>query len=197
MADIEKSSKTPVKQPSQLHKSIIDEWYKNGYNKVKAVLAIKPDMAYAGANTVGQSVFKHIDNQAYIKLLQTEAAAQSNINSAQIRSELITFAYSDVTDYIDLTPSELKALPPEQRRCIASFTKKKKSFTTRQGDYHEEETYTIKLIDKTKAIDMLNKHLGFYSEDNSQKQPRIDLSNMSIDNLNVLLQITDGAKLTG
>ena len=49
----------------------------------------------------------------------------------------------------------------------------------------------VKLIDKTKAIEMINKHKGFYLEDNNQKPPLINIERLNIDTLNALLLAID------
>ena len=44
-------------------------------------------------------------------------------------------------------------------------------------------------IDKTKAIEMINKHIGFYAVDNKQKANVINLTKITTDKLNYLNQM--------
>ena len=196
MSEAQKLPETQQKKPSQLHKAIINEWFANGYNKAKAVQAIKPNISYHTARSTATAIFKLDVNRSYIKAVQERAESEAAITNAQVLKELINFAYSDITDYLDLSLKELKELPPDVRRCIAQVQHKKKNYVNRAGDYVNEETYTIKLVDKVKAIDMINKHLGFYSEDNKQKKPTVNLNNVTVEQLNVLLSIAESGALT-
>ena len=90
-----------------------------------------------------------------------------------------------------MTNEELKELPPEIRRSIQTVVRKKKRYTNRLGEDVEEETMTVKLIDKIKVIDMINKHIGFYHQDNKQNKPSINLNHLSIETLNALLLVVD------
>ena len=85
-------------------------------------------------------------------------------------------------------------LPVDLRRCVASFERKKTSYLPRgakKGEEVTEEIIKIKLIDKIKALEMVNKHIGFYEEDNRQKGMKIDLTKATNFQLNVLLQLTE------
>jgi hypothetical protein len=187
-------TKLQTAEINPLHKQIIDEYHINGFNKVKACLAIQPELSYYGANTLAKTVFKLEQNKEYIKDKQDSLRANAHISNEAILTELISFAYSDVTDYIGLTSEELKALPPAIRRCLDSVQIKKRRGTTRSGDPFEEEIVVFKLVDKTKALEMINKHIGFYAEDNAQKTPLIDLSKASKEQLQVLLELVESQK---
>ena len=89
---------------------------------------------------------------------------------------------------------ELKALPPDLRRCISQFKRKTSRYLPRgakPGEEVEETIIEIKLMDKVKTMEMINKHIGFYSEDNKQKGVKIDLSKATNVQLNMLLSLTD------
>ena len=46
----------------------------------------------------------------------------------------------------------------------------------------------IKLLDKLKALDMVNRHIGFYEEDNVSKATKINLNNLPHATLQLLLK---------
>ncbi len=54
---------------------------------------------------------------------------------------------------------------------IASY---KKSTTNFDGG--EKVLYEIKFIDKMKAFEMLNRHIGFYEKDNEQSKSEISIN---------------------
>ena len=60
---------------------------------------------------------------------------------------------------------------------------------TPQGQDVVEETLTIKLIDKLKTLEILNKMLGYYELDNRQKTKVFDVSSATPDQLNTMLSL--------
>ena len=182
-----------IEQPSIKHAEIIDEYYTNGFSMVKAVLSVSPGITYQGASSLGKLILSSPVNKAYIKDKQNAIKASVNIETSQIVRELINVAYSDVTDYLELTTKELKALPPDVRRSIASIRTKRKSYKGRDRLNVVEETHEIKLKDTLKAIDMLAKYCGLYEQDNKQRAANVNLTNINTDQLNVLLQVATKA----
>lgn len=175
-------------EPKELYQSIIDQYFINGFNGVQAVRTVKgQDYNYNSAASLFNTVIKHPSTKTYIQSKSAELKRITNIQSENILRELINFAYSDITDYIGLTNEELKDLPPDTRRCIQTVVSKKKRYTNRLGEDVEEETMTVKLIDKIKAIDMIAKHIGFYEIDNKQNKTKINIERLNIDTLNALL----------
>lgn len=171
------------------HRQVIDNYFNNGFNKSSAVLEIKPELSHSSAIAVTNSILKKKENQTYIRDKQNELKAITNITNANVLKELINIAYSDPTQYLELSPDELKKLPPEQRRALAGITIKKKEYVNRQGETVTEQNITVKMTDKIKAIDMINRHIGFYSEDNNQKKPVIDITKLSTEQQKALLTI--------
>jgi hypothetical protein len=90
-----------------------------------------------------------------------------------------------------MTPTELKALPSSVRRSIASIVHKKKKYK-HDGEEVVEEYVTIKLMDKMKALDMLNKMAGHYEIHNRQKSKTIDISSATPEQLNAVLSLMTG-----
>ncbi len=176
-----------------LHIAVIDEYMSNGFNKVKSALTVKPGLSYAAANVLANTIIKAEVNQPYINQWQDQVKASTQIQASQLVRELITLSYSDITDYIDLSTEELKALPPEVRRCINSYDIKKKSYKNRDGKEITEETVRIKLNDKLKSLDMLSKYVGLYDADNKQKAPKVDIQGLKVEQLQVLLSIVDNS----
>lgn len=93
-------------------------------------------------------------------------ADKTGITAEEILKELKNFAYSDITETILLSTEEIKELPPEIRRLITGY-KKVSSRVDKNSDW-EEERVELKFVDKMKAIEMINRHIGFYEKDNLQ-----------------------------
>ena len=182
-----------VQAVNENHGQCIAEYFRNGFSMVKAVMTVNPHLTYNGGNSIGQAILKHPGNKAYIQAKQEEVKASTNIESSQLVRELLTIGYGDVTDYIELSAKELKELPPEVRRCIASIKQTKKTYKDRQGMEVTEVRNEIKLKDSLKAFDMLSKYCGLYEQDNKQRAATVNLTNINTEQLNVLLQVATKA----
>ena len=168
--------------------SIIDEYYSNGFNRVLAVDTVR---GCYGSIAAKYAVFKSaMERQPeYVNKKRSRLKALTDIQNENILKELINWAYVDVTRFISLKPQEVKELPSDIKRCIQSFKVTKRTYQTREGVDVIDEVIEIKLIDKTKAIEMINKHVGFYAIDNKQKTQTINLTKVTTDKLNILNQL--------
>lgn len=184
----QKAAIKTVTAVNEAHEAIINEYYLNGFNGYKAVKSIIGDTITDNAARVKWSFIQHHEtNKEYIKKKRQELRRKTEIQNEHILRELIQWAYIDATTFIGLTPEEVKELPPDIKRAIQSFKAKKHTYTDRNGDTHTEETIEIKLIDKIKAVEMINKHIGFYEVDNKQKAARVNLTKIDTNTVNVLL----------
>lgn len=176
-------------------RAIMDEYYRNGQIGYKAVMAVDPSVTNMNtASAYFYAMMKKPENREYANRQVEVLRSEAQIDTVQVLRELIQFAHSDITEYLDLTVEELKALPPSIRRCIASFKRKKTTYLPRgakPGEEVTDEVVEIKLIDKLKTIEMINKHIGFYGEDNRQKSFKIDLSKANNVQLNMLLSLAE------
>jgi len=182
--------------PVDIQLGIADEYYRNGFVGYKSVLKYKPDLTPSAAATYFKMISHNPDIKEYMQEKVDVMRAEAQINAVQVLRELITFSFSDITDYMGLTEDELRQLPADLRRCISSFKSKTSRYLPRgakPGEEVQETIVEIKLIDKVKALEMINKHIGFYSEDNKQKGVKIDLSKATNVQLNMLLSLTDEA----
>lgn len=170
-----------------LHKSIIDEYFSNGFNSVKAVLKFRPDLEYQQAANLGHQVLKADKNKPYIDQKQGETSEQANVKAYQIAQELKGIAFLDPTQFIGLTESEIKQISPGTRRAIKKITTKRRVYRYNDGSESEEITTTIEAHDKLKALQELGKIIGVYEVDNRQKNPQINLNQFNIKELNTIL----------
>ena len=171
------------------HFAIVDEYFNNGYRQDLAVMTFRPHLTPSRATTVFGAIMKKEDVRDYVMDKRAHLRAKANIEPEQVIAELITWVYSDPTQFIGLTADEVKALPPETKRCIQSINHKKNSVEGKDGKVRIAEVWDIKLVDKNKAIEMLNKMLGFYALDNKQKGSNVNVENLNINELKLLQQI--------
>lgn len=126
--------------------------------------------------------------QDFISVLKEKRNKRVEITQDEILNELKNFAFSDITDTIELTSEQVKELPIEIRRLIISYKKVKKRYGEK-GEW-EEEAVELKFIDKMKAFEMLNKHVGFYEKDNKQSKTEVNVDTKTYTN-EELKQISD------
>lgn len=174
---------------ADFHRLVVDEYMINGFNGRKAVLKFRPNISPGTATVVFNNLIKSDKGKVYFSQKRNEIRASINIEQEQILQQLLFWLRSDATDYLALSPEELKALPDEAKQCIESVVHKKKSYTDRSGNLVVDEHLQVKLISKIKAMEILNKMLGYYELDNMQKQKTIDISKASPKQLNAVLEL--------
>lgn len=188
-----------LQQIEPIHANIIEEYLNNGHNKVQAILKFKPDVAYNSCSNIFKGIIERPEVASYLQQRQTEIKEVGEVKTLDILLKLKTWLNSDPSQYIGLTPQQVKDLPMEVRQCIQAIDHKKKTYTDRQGQQVVEEQIKVTLVDKVKTMDMLNKHIGFYSEDNKQKGVNVNMliQNMALNSpeiLNALLKAIDETK---
>lgn len=168
------------------YRLVIDEWFANGFNGTKAYQSV-----YTTANNDTSAVeFNRIISlpkiDEYVKKKEIQSKKILETSHERVLQELRNWAYSDITTTISLTPEEVKELPVEIRRLITKYKTTTKTYT--DNDKVQTETVVeLWFVDKTKALDMINKHIGFYGEHNAQKQPKSNIS-LQIDSKDIKLQ---------
>lgn len=188
--NLEKPNKTPANlvqigkhNLNMLHFEVINNYYSNGYNKSRAVMDAKPSITnHSQANVVFNSIWKHENNQAYIKEKQEEIAFRTDLQASQLVGELLNWTFSDASQYVGLTVDEIKALSPAERRAIQSYSQTTKTRTLKNGTEVKTTETNIKLVDKATAIEKLIKMYGLYSVDNNQKRSlNVTASDLSLE----------------
>ena len=188
--NMEKQDKlTATDMVNEEHFAIIDEYFNNGYRQDLAVLMYRPHLKPSTATSVFGAIMKKDDMREYVMDKRAHLRAKANIEPEQVISELITWVYSDPTQFIGLSADEVKALPPETKRCIQTINHKKNKVVGKDGKERINEIWDIKLVDKNKAIEILNKMLGFYALDNRQKASVVNVESLNVNELKVLQQI--------
>jgi hypothetical protein len=186
-----KKDKLPTRRTPEViqeHRDIIGQFYSNGFSGPLAVQEYRPHLSNSSSATVWNAIKNSPHNKAYIEEHQTRLSAMTDIKSEHIQRELIQWAFSDITRFIELTPQEIKELPAEIRRTIQSYE------MTEHVDKHGNPagtTIKVKLKPSMGAMQEVAKLRGMYSIDNDQKATKVNilnvLKNSSPDTLNTLL----------
>lgn len=115
--------------------------------------------------------------QQYVEKLQLEAAKRCSVTKDELINEFRKIGFSKITNYInnDLSAKDLsEVVNPEAIKSI------KKTVTDFDGGSKTQIEFT--LHDKVAGLVNLGRHIGFFSEDNSQRNPSTPL--MPLDPLN-------------
>ena len=104
----------------------------------------------------------------YVKKLKDGVFEKLDFTHQDVIQKLDQWVNSDITIVLGLSVDEVKALPIEVRKLIKSFKHKRKTIKT-QDKTVVEDYIECSFVDKESALEMINKHNGFYKLDNSQK----------------------------
>lgn len=159
------------------YKKIIDEWFNNGFNGKQAYKKyfkrVKDDTASTNFSKI--SVLPEL--KEYIKEKHEAAAKIVKTTHEGILKELVNWVSSDITETMELTPEEVKLLPIELRRLITKYKTTARNIYNSKGEVIEEvKTIELHFVSKERAIEMINKHVGFYEVDNKQKATVINIT---------------------
>lgn len=149
------------------YKLVIDEYLVNGMNGTKAYQKFYTDSSEENAAVRFHDLVRNSKIQSYLKERQQDAQETLKITHQDVLKELYNWAYSDITETMLLSPEEVKELPENIRRLITKFKHTKKTIGSDDGAIYEN-VVELWFVSKEKAIDMINRHLGFYEKDNEQ-----------------------------
>ena len=185
-------------QPNTLakYKRIVDEWFVNGFNGAKAYRKIYKTVKKDLTASVNFSKIQALPElKAYILEKHHEAAKIVQTTHEGILHELQNWVQSDITETISLSADEIKALPVQIRRLIVKYKTRLKHFYNSKGELlNTEETIELQFVSKERAIDMINKHLGFYEIDNKQKTNEINIFTSNDKHKTIIEDILQGKK---
>jgi phage terminase small subunit len=156
----------------------VDEYFNNRLNGTKAAMKVYNAKTYESAAAMSSRLLKNVKVKEEIERRKEELQDKSNVKKEEIIRELIDIINADLCDYVQIVEKEriipkvdietgeiveiketyydtiftpTEQLTKEQRKLIKSIKQ------TRTG-------IEIQLYEKDKAIDTLNKMLGFSSE---------------------------------
>lgn len=165
----------------QKYKLVVDEWFVNGWNGTKAYQKYYPNSSDETGATEFYKILRIPKIAEYVEEKKRLISEDLNITSEKVLQEIKNWAYSDITETLTMDSGDIQQLPAEVRRLITSYKKTE----TRFGKDNEniKTTVELKFVSKEKAMEMIQKHIGFYEKDNFQKQPKIDVTKLSIEAL--------------
>jgi phage terminase small subunit len=115
--------------------------------------------------------------QTYVEQLQAEAAKRASVTKDELIAEFRKIGFSNIKNYMhdDLSAKDLSEV--KNPEAIKSIKK-----TVTESEFGSKVQVEFTLHDKVAGLVNLGRHIGFFSEDNSQKNSIIQL--MALDPLN-------------
>lgn len=145
-------AKLTAKQEAFINEYLID------LNATQA--AIRAGYSPATAKDIGCQNLAKLNIRARIDQALAERAARTGVNQDRVIRELARIAFVNATDVINFTDATINQNAKEDdTAAIASV--KVKTIPTEDGEGVERE---IKLADKLKALELLGKHLGMFTD---------------------------------
>ena len=145
-------------------KRFIDEYMIDLNNATQA--AIRADMLRDTADGQGVRLLRNARVRAHIDKALADRSKRTGINADRVLRELARIALVDSSDVIDFDDATVRE--GAQREDTAAIASIKCKTTTIGGDVGKETKETvereIKLHDKVKALELLGKHLGMFTD---------------------------------
>lgn len=123
-------------------------YYLKYFNATKAYMKVKPETPYASASVMGCRWYNLPEVQEEIKKLKKEMFVEALIDPRDIVQQYIDIARADMNDYMSFKDGWVRL--KDSSKVDGTLIQEVK-----QG----KNGVAIKLIDKTKAIDWLSKHM--------------------------------------
>lgn len=135
--------------------------------------AMRAGYAEKGAGVRASELLKRSKVELRIKELRGELRERAGVTADMVVAELAKIGFAEMGDYIEEGNqiTDLKLLPAEKRAVIQSIKK-----TEYETEWGTRVTTQFTLHSKTTALEMLGKHLGIFSMDNSQRRPAIQIN---------------------
>lgn len=122
--------------------------------------AIRAGYSVDSAGDIGSENLKKPDIRARIEKAMAERSKRTGINAERVLIELAKIGLVNAADVINFNEATVsKEATREDLAAVQSV--KVKTMTGENGDMTERE---VKLYDKTKALELLGKHLGLFKD---------------------------------
>jgi phage terminase small subunit len=141
--------------------------------------AIRAGYSESTAKEQGCQHLTKLNIQERIQKLKAKAVEKIEITHSELLQELKNWAYSDITETMELSASQVKELPIEIRRLVTKFKRTTRSI----GESITEDVIELHFVSKEKAIELIAKHIGFFEKDNEQKKTEFDMSGLTTEEL--------------
>jgi phage terminase small subunit len=139
--------------------------------------AIRAGYSQKSAHSQGERLLRNVEVKKEIEKRKKSRAELTDVKAHEVIRELVAIAFSDVTKIYEpngngegLSLKSLDEIPLDLRRCIKSI--EQRPIVTKESGYIGNAITKVSFYDKTKAIDLLGRHLGLW--DNAKEGGSLD-----------------------
>lgn len=122
--------------------------------------AIRAGYSTHSASVIGRENLNKVEIKSAIEKALAERSKRTGINADRIVEELAKIAFLNPTDVININDASIKEESKKEDTAAISAIKIKTSF----GENGEMVEREIKTYDKIKALELLGKHIGMFSD---------------------------------
>lgn len=138
------------------------------WNGTRAYMSAYPNSSEGAAGVSAHDLLKNPKIQAHIEEIQKDLEKIAGISRLQVLQQHLKIANMSIAHLHNtwVTRKEFESLTDDQKDCIAEISTQLKTTRNSDGTLEENEYVKIKLYDKQKSLDSINKMLGY---DEAQK----------------------------
>jgi len=144
------------KDPLNTKQRIFVNEYIVDFNATQA--AIRAGYSENGAESKGSQLLSNVKVSAEVDKALAKRQKRVTVTQDDVIRELRMIAFSDMDDYVEWGPDGVTLKPKEERGTGRLISEVKETVTKGGSRQH------LKLHSKTKALEMLGKHLGMYTD---------------------------------
>lgn len=122
--------------------------------------AIRAGYSPRSAHNQGERLMKNAEVHTRIAEAMAELSKRTGVNQERVIRELARVAFINATDVINMSDATIKSDAGRDDTAAISSVKVK-TIPTEEGEIVERE---VKISDKLKALELLGKHLGMFTE---------------------------------
>lgn len=154
--------------------------------------AIRAGYSEKTAYSIGIENLRKPEIESRIAELKQGISERLEITADMVTRELWALATYSIQDLVE-DSGEVINIKNADRSLLKPITgfKVTKKIIHFEGGSEETITTDVKLADKISAIEKVGKHIGYFEADNKQKQPIVNLGNLSDADLEKLSEIKD------
>lgn len=183
---------------SESHKRFCEN-YIFDFNATRAYEVAYPNAKKSTAGQNGHQLLKNTKIKEYIEELQADMAKTSGISRLRVLRELEKMAFSSIAHMHNtwVDRKEFEELTDDQKACISDIETRVTKRITDSGEHIIVEQIKIKLYDKHKAIDSINRMLGYNEPDKvdfstkGESINKVDLEKLDEETLKKLLNAAE------
>lgn len=144
---------------------VFAENYVIEWNATQSYLIAYPNSSYDSARSSASDLLTNPNIAEYIEEIQKDLGRLCGVSAARNILELKKIAYTNISDFKDgwLTQKEFEELTSDQKAALSEI-----QYTTKTFQGGEENIVKFKVHDKQRAIEIMNKMLGYNAADKSE-----------------------------